>query len=172
VFESLPLEGLYGLNMTRDTIGKISQALLLKTPDSRDPIEIQRSTEREYLNNLNECISRGNKKYHQDFFIHVETKREKLLPNVLRNYFIDRLTCPSPNYDQAVFKYHYATDELEYLWAIPSRDASHYLKDNVLYIAADERELLEHVMDFADGTLFKLCKKLNGEKIESPELLS
>jgi hypothetical protein len=56
------------------------------------------------------------------------------------------------------------------MWVIPSRDASIHLINNHLYVADEERGLLKYVMAFQDGTLFKLAKELNGEKLESVEL--
>ena len=100
-----------------------------------------------------------------------ETKCEPLLPNTYRNYFIDRQTCPTPNYDQAVYRYNRKKEQIEYIWSIPDRETCHHLRINAMHVVPRERELLSFVLKFADGTLFKLCKKLNGEKLETPELI-
>lgn len=153
------------------TVGKISSELLKKSPESRDPIEIQREVQKTYMKDLLECIDINKSKYiNDDFFIVVITKNEKLMPNVFRNFFFARKTCPTPDYDQTVFKYHKQTQIIEYIWTIPSRDASFYLKDNALQVVPEERPILNFVLQFADGTLFKLAKKLNGEKEDSPLL--
>ncbi len=156
--------------MKRDPIGKIATDLSQKTPDSRDPVELQREMQKTYMKDLLEAVDRGYKKYSRDFFIHVETKNESLLKNVFRHYFIDRQTCPTPNYDQSVYKYDKQKGEIQYLWTIPDRGTAHHLKDNALLVAPEERELLDFVLKFADGTLFRLCKKLNGEKATTIEL--
>ena len=154
--------------MKRETIGKISGDLSQKSPESRNPIEIQREMQKEYINELKACVTENKRKIQGDFFVIVITKNEKLMPNVFRNYFFGRKSCPTPDYDQSVFMYRREDDELHYIWTIPSRDASHHLKDNALVVAPEERELLRYIMEFSDGTLYKLSKKLNGEEDKSP----
>ena len=91
------------------------------------------------------------------------TKKEKLLNNVLRNYFFPTQACPTPTWDQAIYHYHSADDRLEFLWVIPSKDTCELFQENALYIVPEEKELLRFVLDFEDGTLLRLAKKLNKE---------
>lgn len=156
--------------MTRPTVGKISADLRAKAPDSRDPIELQKEMHKNYMQELFTCIADFKKNYYQDFYVVVLTKKERLMPNVYRNYFFARKSCPTPDYDQALFKYHSQKEAIEFLWVIPSRDSCMLLKNNALQVAPEERTLLGYVLEFADGTLFKLAKKLNGEKEDSPLL--
>lgn len=157
--------------MTKQTLGSIVADLSTKAPDSTDPIEIQREMQRDYMRNLQEAVDRGYQKYPGDFFIHVELKAEKLLANTFRHYFIDRVTCPTPNYDQSVFRYNRADGKIEYIWTIPDRETCAHLKMHALEVVPEERELLSFVLKFDDGTLFRMCKKFNGEKLETPELI-
>ena len=101
------------------TVGQVSLELSQKAPESRDPIELQREMHKDYVKNVIECIERSKKDFSKDFFVVVITKRERLMENVLRNYFTSRLSCPTPDYDQTVYKYHVKTDEIDYLWSIP-----------------------------------------------------
>ena len=156
--------------MTKPTLGSIVSDLSQKQSDSRDPIELQRAMQEDYLKNLMEAVDRGYNKYKGDFFIHVELKAEKILANTFRHYFIDRQTCPTPNYDQSVYRYDRTKGQIEYIWSIPDRETSHTLIENALIVVPEERELLSFCLKFADGTLFKMCKKFNGEKLETPEL--
>jgi len=121
----------------------------------------------EYDRNLYECVERCKKDYSGDFFVVVLTKKEKLLQNVIRNFFYGRLSCPTPDYDQTVYRYVREEDVIEFIWVIPSRQTCFWLKDNVLSILPEERELLNFVLQFADGTLYKLAKKLNKEQDDS-----
>ncbi len=155
----------------KKTIGSIVTELSQKAPESRSPIEIQREMQKEYMRELLQAVDRGFNRYPKDFFIHVETKKEKLLHNTFRNYFIDRQTCPTPNYDQSVYKYDREKGQVEYIWTIPDRETCHHLINNAQYVVKSEQELLDFVIKFANGSLFKLCKKLNGEKLETPELI-
>lgn len=169
----------------RQTVGKISSDLLNKTPETRDPIEIQREMQKDYVDNLIMAVNHALKKidcshlhtnspceydknsFPGDFFVVVITKKEPLMQNVIRNYFIARSTCPIPDYDQAVYKYHADKEIIEFIWVIPSKDACLIMKDNAVEVHKDEKQLLQFVLDFADGTLYKKCKLLNGEKVDS-----
>ena len=154
----------------KKTLGEQAVPLLDKQPESRDPIELQREMQKDYLDELKKCISEFKKAHIGDFFVVVITKREPLLPNVLRNQFFARISCPTPDYDQSVYHYKNDIECAEYLWTIPCRDACIYLRDNCNVVAPEERQLLSFVMDFSSGALFKLCKKLNREAHNSPLL--
>jgi len=151
----------------KETVGKLASQLLAKGPVSKDPIEIERTLHVEYEKNVLECVDRGKKDFPEDFFVVVLTKKEPLMPNVLRHYFFNRLSCPTPDYDQTVYHFHRANDILEFIWVIPCRHTCFSLKENVAQVAPAEYGLLEFVLKFADGTLWKLCKQLNGEADES-----
>lgn len=157
--------------MTKKTVGKTVSELSSKKTENISVIDQQREMQKDYMKNLLDAVDRGYKKYNGDFFVHVETKAEPLLPNTFRSYFIDRLSCPTPNYDQSVFRYNRVKGEIEYLWTIPDRATAHHLIESALEVAPEERELLNFVLKFSDGTLFKLCKKFNNEKLDSPELI-
>ena len=158
--------------MTRETVGKISSELLAKQPDSQNPIEIERELHKDYENNVYECIDRGKKDFLGDFFVVVITKKEPLMQNVLRHYFFCRLSCPTPDYDQTVYKFFRDTEIVELIWVIPSRDACFILKENSSQVSPVEFGLLEYVLKFADGTLYKLAKSLNGEAEDSTLLVT
>lgn len=149
--------------MARSTVGKIAYDLMLKDPESRDPIELQREMQKEYIKELMYCAQTHKKIFDADFYIVVITKNEKLMPNVFRNYFYARLTCPTPDYDQSVFIYNRELDIIKYVWTIPCKDACIYLINNSSRVDAQEQDLLSFVTDFANGTLYKKAKKLNGE---------
>jgi len=55
------------------------------------------------------------------FYVCVITKKERLMDNVLRNYFLARSTCPTPQYDQTVYKYHRDSGAIQFLWVLPSK---------------------------------------------------
>lgn len=175
------------MNAKRETVGKISSELLTQAPETRDPIELQREMQKNYIDNLVLAVGHAQKKFncttlHEgescdyaqpregDFYIVVISKKEPLMQNVLRNYFLTRDACPTPDYDQAVYKYIKETEQIEFLWVVPSKDTCLLFKQNALQVPASEQHLLKFVLDFADGTLFKLAKKLNGEAQDSPLL--
>jgi len=154
----------------RDTVGKLSSELLLQESPTNSPIELEREMHTEYEANLFACIEASKNKYRNNFYVVVITKRERLMPNVFRNYFFSRESCPTPDWDQTVYRYEKSCDEVEFLWVIPSKDTCEHLTLNALQVAPEERALLGFVLSFSDGTLFKLAKKLNKEMEHSPLL--
>lgn len=154
----------------KETVGSIARELMLKAPETRDPIELEREMQQDYLKYLIECVEQHKKTLPGDFYVEVTTKNEPLLPNVFRNYFSARNSCPTPNYDQSIFFYNKKEDRIEYIWTLPSREVSHYLLKNRNEIVPSEQQLLKFVIEFALGDLFALCKKLNGEMAETSAL--
>ena len=148
---------------TRKTIGALSQELLQKDFDTRDPIELQREMQKKYIDSLVECVEHNKNLYKGDFYITVIAKKEPLMQNVMRNYFFARNSCPTPDYDQSVFRYKSATEELEFLWCIPDRETCFIFLENKDKVVFEETELLQNIIDFNDGSLYKIAKKFNNE---------
>lgn len=148
----------------RRTAGQEAIDIFFKGEKEGSPIELQREMTREYYQNLIDCALNNKKKIQGRFFIVVLTKNERLLKNVFRNYFFARKTCPTPDFDQSVFLYNYKTEEIEYLWTVPSEDACIYFMNNFKEIPPEERQLLQYIVEFKTGKLFQRAKKLNGER--------
>jgi hypothetical protein len=79
--------------------------------------------------------------------------------------------CPTPTYDQTVFRYNASQGHLEYLWTVPDRETALVYKANKNQIVPAERPLLKFVLDFFDGTLLKQAKKFNKEAMHAGGLL-
>lgn len=148
----------------KKTVGQISKDLREKDilPSHSANDQMQESLT-DYDSNIYECIQRGLKDYADDFYIVVVTKKERLMPNVLRNYFLIRLSCPTPTYDQVLYKYDRSEERIEFIWVIPSAHACQELLNNALNIDQSQKELLSFVIDFVDGTLDRKAMILNGE---------
>jgi hypothetical protein len=152
----------------RETVGKIATDLAKNSVDNTHSAHEQMlECLTEWDKSLFACIDDYKKKCPGDFYIVVITKKERLLENVIRNYFMARLSCPTPDYDQTVYKVHRRDDSIEFMWTIPSKDTCLHIKQNVLAMDPEEQQLVKFVLDFADGTLFKLSKKLNNEMDDS-----
>jgi hypothetical protein len=147
----------------RDTIGAISSELLSKESPTNDPIELEREMHKDYEANVYECVERGKKEFFGDFYVVVTTKKERLMQNVLRNYFFPRNSCPTPEWDQAVYFYSRKDEKIDFMWVIPSKDTCKLFKENALLIAPEEKELLQFILEFEDGTLLEKSRLLNGE---------
>ena len=156
----------------KTTVGKKSKELSQKESPTRDPIELEREMHKSYEEELWECVDFHKKKLKGDFFVVVITKKERLMQNVLRNYFFARTSCPTPDYDQTVYRYIKDSDELEFLWILPAKDICHVFLFNAHQVVPEERWLLEYIKEFSNGSLMKLCKKFNQENQDSPLLVS
>jgi hypothetical protein len=156
--------------MTRETVGKISSDLIIKQPETTSPIEQMQECLTDYEKNIWECVERCRKDFEDNFYVVVTTKRERLMPNVYRNFYYGRRSCPTPEWDQTVYKYKYKDSQIIFMWVIPSKDACEYLSMNASYVVKEEQQLLKYVLAFNDGTLMSLAKDLNGEKEFNVEL--
>ena len=108
-----------------------------------------------------QCMERGEKRFDGPFFIVVLTKKERLLDNVVRRYFIDRLTCPLPEYDQTVFRVIPGSDAIEYIWSVPDWQCCEDLKAHRHELSKELWALYEMVCKFEDGSLLKEAEILN-----------
>lgn len=152
----------------KPTVGKVAIDLLEKADDKHTVIDQMRENLTDYDKNIWMCVADGKKKYDGNFYVVVECKKERLLENVIRNFFFSRLSAPTPTWDQTVYRYHRKRDFLEFLWVIPSKDTCEYLTFNQKDVIESEQELLKFVLSYNDGTLLKIAKKLNGEADNSP----
>lgn len=153
-------------NKKKKTVGQHSKDLNKPGKEENDPVEVQREVHKEYESHIFESVDRGKKEFNDDFFIVVLVLREGYMRNVIRNKFFPRKSCPTPDYDQTVYHYRKRGERFDFLWCIPSKETCELLHFNMLNVDPKERELLQFVLSFYDGTLMKECKKLNGETID------
>ena len=149
----------------RKSVGELSNELLEKTPDTLDPIELQQEIQGDsYEAQFLEAMDRAMGKYHRDFFIVTVNQRFRLFSNVCRTYFIDRISCPTPDFDQNVYRINKKSGEIEFLWSIPDKNTCLDMYNNPFEVPEEQLELRKFVFEFYDGTLLKRCKKLNNEE--------
>ncbi len=146
------------------TIGKLAYDLMVKPQESHNPNEHGNAMLTTFDDDFYSCIKENSKKYtNNNFYIVVITKREPIMNVTLRNYFFARKTCPTPDYDQAVFYYNRSEQSIDFLWVIPDREVCIHLIINALHVAPAEKELLNFVIDYKEGTLSEIAKKRNKE---------
>ena len=158
------------MKQKKDTVGKVALDLMKATKEPVSVIDQARESLSDYEKSLLECIASGQKTYPKEFYVTVAFKKEPLMENVLRCFFVHRKSCPTPDYDQIVYRYDKAKDMIDFLWVIPSKYACIQLKSNAIEIVSEEKELLKFVMDFADGMLYKKALALNKEDPTKPNL--
>lgn len=148
----------------KQTVGSASLDLMLKNHAQASAIDYEREMHKEYEREIFKCIDGSLTKIDGDFFVVVLRKQERLMSNVYRNFFLARKSCPTPTYDQVVYKYHRDLDAVEFLWVVPDMETCAVFTRNALQIDPQERQLLKFVLDFNDGTLDRLAKTLNNEE--------
>jgi len=145
-------------------IGKLYVENLQKDHSNLDTLELSREFTKDYMHNLTETALKGKKLYpgRRKYYVVVLLKRERLMPGVLRNYFFTRLTCPSPSHDITVYSFDSETEELKFLWFIPSKKECIKIY-NERYIKPTS--MTPYVVDFMEGRLASRSRKLN--KVEN-----
>ncbi len=151
----------------KKTVGALAAEILAKPLEVTHPIDQMRANLEDYENNMVECYNDAKKKYLADFYIVVLFRKEKILINTVRNMFFHVRACPTPNYEQSVYRYDKKDDAMKLIWTIPDIASCRYLKTNALSLDGDERTLLRYVMEHSDGSLLNYAKRLNGEKSDS-----
>jgi hypothetical protein len=151
----------------RKTVGALSIELLKSASDNTHSAHEQMQEQlSEYDKNIEECISRYKKLWPAcNFYAEVQTRGDRMLRNVIRHQFFGKRACPTPTYDQAVYFYNATNDSIEFLWVLPSQDTCIQMRMNALSVPSEERELLQFVLEDADGTLLKKVKMRNKEPV-------
>lgn len=149
--------------MAKKKVGEAAIELAAKADNKHTVVDQMEESLTDYEKNVRDCAERGLKHYNGDFFIVVLTKKERLLENVVRNYFLHRTSCPTPEFDQTVYQYIYKQDALKYLWTIPDKQTCQTYIENAPFIPPTEKKLLQFILDFTDGSLDRLSRKLNNE---------
>lgn len=114
--------------MNTETVGKAAMRLL----GDRSPIKVvdaQKAMQEKYVDNLIEAAMNGEKVFGKEehFYICVQTRRERLLENVIRNQFYVRKTRPIPQYDLSLYYYDPKDEKMTFVWCIPDKETTHQL---------------------------------------------
>lgn len=151
----------------KKTVGQEAYERLKAGPNTADAIELEREMHKDYEKNIMECIKRGLAFYtNQSFYVVVDTKKERVAENIIRNLFYHRLSCPTPTYDQTVYFFDHIKNEIEFIWVIPSKYTCLMLMQNWQNVVESERDLLTFVLQFASGKLDQIAQHRNGELIQ------
>jgi len=125
--------------------------------------ELSHEMNKDYMSMLIDTALDGKKKFYGDFFVVVLTKRERLIQRSLRNYFIARKSCPTPNYEQAVYAFSSKDEALTFVWMVPSKDLCNAMYAQRHFMELHKDTLLPYVVDYVEGRLFDKAIRLNME---------
>lgn len=154
-----------------ETVGKLAIDLQKKRDLKIDSIELQKEihkgnfSKRSYEEEVWETIKRGcqDETIKGNFYIVVLFKKERLLQNVVRQYFFYRKSCPTPEFDQTVYRYQPKADSIEFLWTIPNNAACLTLPSRKNDLPIDQQWLISMIESFQDGDLDRYADRLNDE---------
>ncbi len=155
------------------TAGDISYELEKRGDQKINPIEMQQAihkgnkSEDSWENQIYNCIKRGIAFYPQDkdFFVVVLFKKERMLKNIVRQQFFYRLSCPTPSWDQVVYKYHRKEERREFIWVVPDKETCMTIPNFVDVLPTEQIELIHYAKAFNNGALDQRCAFLNGELV-------
>jgi len=155
------------LNKKRDkTVGQIASELQKKEDGyTVNALEFGKEwlKKKKYMDKLLNVAEKAKNKFVGDFFVLFLLKKEKLAYRTMHSYFVAEKSCPTPAYDQSVFRYISKEDYLEHMWTVPSVQLCDYMFLNAAFVPPEEWCLLRHILKFKDGTLLHKARVLNGE---------
>lgn len=147
----------------KNTVGEEALKRLENVDTKQGIIDTQREADKEYFPQIEECI-KNHKHLDSSYYIVVHHKKEKLLENVIRRYFIARETMPTPQWDQTLWSYNPKTTELKFIWTLPDENTAKWMASNPSELSENHRELVVFIMEFLNKTLYDKYYKLMGNK--------
>jgi len=147
-------------NNNKNTVGYEAYKRLCKPDLKQGIIETQQEIDKKYFSELEDCIRahKGKLGFEGDFFITVIVKKERLMENVIRRYFLARQSLPTPDYDQTVWRYN-PKGELEFIWVVPDHNTCQEIYHHPEKVPESEAWLRSLVNSFMAGRLYhQACK--------------
>jgi len=137
----------------RKTVGEEAVKRMLNPDSSQGIVDTQREMDKEYFNEIEKCVE-AHKSWDTPYYIVVHCKKEKLLENVIRRYFIGRQTLPTPQWDQTVWRYTPMTGDMQFLWVLPDENTAKWFAGNPQEVQQEHAELLWFVTEFLNKRLY------------------
>lgn len=129
--------------------------------------EIHKGTnsKKSYEEEVWDCVDRALKDeaVKGDFYVVVLFKKERVLKNVVRQYFFYRHSCPTPEYDQTVYHVRRKDKKVKYLWTIPDVATCKWMPLRKNELPDDQLKLVSMIEAFESGELDKQVKLINKE---------
>lgn len=133
------------------TVGQAAYEILRKDQSSQGVIDTQREMQKGYIDELVKCAKRYD--WGDPFYLCVITKKERLMPNVVRNYFFARQTRPTPDYNMALYKYDPKTECVTFEWVLPDPESVDIILENAHILPKEQKQLLDFCYRFRLGVL-------------------
>jgi len=133
------------------------------TSETVEVRELSKEMNKDYMSTLIDTALKGKKKHEGSFYVVVLTKTERLISKTLRNLFFTRQSCPTPNCDQTVYSFDPKTEDLRFLWVVPSKYLCNKIYAQKYSIGSGRNALLPFVVDYMEGALLGRAMFLNKE---------
>lgn len=139
----------------KQTVGQAAYDILSKPQAPQSVQDTNEEMLKKYVDSLIEAAMRGEKQFGREkpFYVCVQTRRERLLTNVIRNQFYSRQTRPTPQYDLALYYYDPRDEHLSFVWCIPDKETVGTMAAPCYRCPPGGEQLYEFVKSFVSGTL-------------------
>ncbi len=157
-------------------------ASLLQSPETTQEAKL-RQEELRYLSNsmgddrMKKLYAVAQETARQDYFLNVDfyivlvPTNERTAQMDPADFYFVRRSCPTPAYNQNVFKYHVSDKSLEFLWSIPRKarywqlyaNRNKYMTDPVM------KSRTSFVVMMESGKLLEWVAQENGEDLSKPK---
>ncbi|NGX57238.1 MAG: hypothetical protein K940chlam3_00124 [Chlamydiae bacterium] len=139
-------------NQKKPTVGEKAYELLSQPSEPVEIGDIQREADKEFVKEMEDII-RTHTKFASKYYIQIILKKEPLMPNAIRRYFVKRHSKPDADYDTTLYSYDNQKGQLYFHWTVPDPTSCHYLLTHESSLPDEERPLLEMVKKFSVGML-------------------
>lgn len=109
-----------------------------------------------FVGQVEKCVKNGKKHFDDNFYIEVLVCMSRIVPDHTKNIFAARKTCPTPFYDQIVYKYHANVGDVEFLWCVPDVDTCKRFRYLIETVPDEDKDLQKMVLDYYNGELAKI----------------
>jgi hypothetical protein len=139
--------------MKRKTVGQEAYDRMINPDENQGIIDTQREVHKSYLKEINNTIDK-HKDWKDPFYVVVIAKKERIMENVIRQYFMARKTLPTPQWDQTVWRFEPAGGDLRFLWCTPDENTAKWMAGNTSEVPPEQYELLRTVLDVLNQKLY------------------
>src|ERR1700677_1248316 len=148
--------------------------------------EVMAASEREHMQSLMWCaehaakqvqcmpecpdICKTNEAMTGTFYIEVLAKKESVFDQAFfdgtKNDYVGGVTrlqqmakkaCPTPFFDQTLYKYNSYTGDLQFMWVVPDIDTCIRFYENQHLVTSEVADLAKFILQFLNGDLHRLC---------------
>lgn len=140
-------------NKNTKTVGAAAIELQSKADGKQSVMDTKDAMLKSYPDALVKCAK--SKDWTEPFYVCVQSRRERLLNNVIRNQFYARKTRPIPQFDLALYHYDPSTEDLRFVWCIPDKESVINIMVNRANgtLPHDQSKLYDFCVGFINGTL-------------------